>query len=258
MLRMIMNILVFLIFAGCASTVRVPTNSFIRSENVGQGGASIETFITQATRLQVAQDLRAAPIDGTPRADDTVALGLHGSLGFLKALELYWGWVPGGPNSAGLKLQLWGESIRASKAGNFSLSLALGTGLYVAAGGIPSESVQATAPTERRGFIIEYASPHGELSFGYRPFDILLLNMGYYHSRISYVVTFDEGMVVIDMNLKPRPSKYISEFPYPSGAPCIYNDKTCHILKVYIFYLFERQIVAGFSEEISETFLLGA
>ncbi len=191
---MLMNILVFLIFAGCASTVRVPTNSFIRSENVGQGGASIETFITQATRLQVAQDLRAAPIDGTPRADDTVALGLHGSLGFLKALELYWGWVPGGPNSAGLKLQLWGESIRASKAGNFSLSLALGTGLYVAAGGIPSESVQATAPTERRGFIIEYASPHGELSFGYRPFDILLLNMGYYHSRISYVVTFDEGI----------------------------------------------------------------
>ena len=122
--KMLMNILVFLIFAGCASTVRVPTNSFIRSENVGQGGASIETFITQATRLQVAQDLRAAPIDGTPRADDTVALGLHGSLGFLKALELYWGWVPGGPNTAGLKLQLWGESIRASKAGNFSLSLA--------------------------------------------------------------------------------------------------------------------------------------
>ncbi|MBI2519166.1 MAG: hypothetical protein HYV97_02060 [Bdellovibrio sp.] len=193
-MKLFIHTIVVLTFTGCASTIRVPTNSFIKSENIGQAGASIETFVTQGRRLQAAQDYRATPIDNTPSMNDTLALGFQGTLGFLNALEFYWGWVPGGPNTAGLKFQLWGESLRASKRGNFSLALALGSGLYVASGAIPSESVQGSSSTERRGFVTEYAAPHGELSFGFRPLDILLVNLGYYRSKISYAVTFDEGI----------------------------------------------------------------
>jgi len=193
-LKKFLQLFIFFLFAGCASTVRVPTTSFTRSENVGQAGATIETFVTQAVRLQAAQDFRATPVNGTPRVDETVAMGFHGSLGFLNSLEFYWGWVPGGPNTAGLKFQFLGESFRTSKTGNFSLALALGSGLYVASAGVPADQVQGTPPTTRRGYIIEYASPHGELSFGFRPFDILLLNLGYYRSKMSYAVTFDEGI----------------------------------------------------------------
>jgi hypothetical protein len=171
--------MILLTTAGCATKFYLPGNRFITPESSGGlWKGEVKLGALGVTDVNIANDMTSTSPNLTPAMNKNSTMSLGGQLGLHERLDFYLNSVMGGPNYAGVKVQLLGDAATTAKADNFSLALVGGgafsnTRLTASNGDIQGEST------------LKYSGWEAMVLLGYRPSDSFLLYAGPFQSVVN-------------------------------------------------------------------------
>lgn len=120
---------VLLVFSACSSTYKVPMARMQSSESEGAQQGSFQAGIHEVEEVVITTSIATVPASSSSHdVNPLLVIGAAGSFGIFERLDLgadiEWGVIP----VLFTKFQVFGESKRQAKPGNFSLSLLAGIG----------------------------------------------------------------------------------------------------------------------------------
>lgn len=194
-IKTVFFLLFILILQSCSTTPKVHHQMQFTSESLGMDRMKLGIDVSSVERFQVAQDLRADPLDKTPRKQDSHSLLFYGSKGVTDSWDLDMTIGPDSPITIGSTIQLFGAPYAGAGASNFSLALRISAGISVTAGEIKASSIQTSSNVQKkREWVMNGYSIYWGLKAGYRFVAPLLSYVVYSRERIGYFIDFMEGV----------------------------------------------------------------
>lgn len=186
-------LIVLIFFIGCTTNIKHGGSRFSLPENLAQGGFGFDFQLNQGAKLRPTEDLSFTPIEKEPLVEESRFLTTSLGYGLFDALNIEITTGHDQPIFGHLKWQILGDTVTNAGAGNFSLALSLGFGLFVTAGELSQEEVKG-ANQEKRTWTIDSGTWRYDALIGYRIIDPLLLYGGYFLEQFSYQLAFNEGI----------------------------------------------------------------
>ena len=180
------------IFSGCSTNFKYPTNRFSTPENRQGGNISTEVIWTGAWKTRLTDDLSVEVLRPyTSNTEPSSTIEWLSTFAFFDLFNLEIDYIHDGPMMFMGKLQFLGDPAPAG-AGNFSMAARMGWGHAIAGEEVPKEDIH-TGVKQQKVYTKTGTWMNYELLLGIRLWNPFLLYAGGFYNTFSTKLMTDKG-----------------------------------------------------------------